>query len=445
MHPDFDRIVDDAFSRLQAGEEINQILARYPEHAARLAPLLETAAFCVRAYEHVEPASIGRMARARDRYLTMARQRAARRKPRRRLAPWPTRWAMAVAALVLAFLLGAAAVTASAGSVPGDLLYPVKTMVEGVQIAMTRDPAERATLHMTWSQRRVMELKILLQERGQVNTTLVEASRSEALAALQEIARLPEAERKSLLAMYAVFAGAQAQTLELQASAAPAPRRAVLDQAADEYRALASLAQAAQTQPEILEPVTGPVRPPTPTPTGTPTRRPTSTKRPVPTPTPTPTRRRPVIATAVRGPTRSPTVYVRPTRTPTPTQRARPTRTPTRRPPVSAATATRPVAVTPATVAPAPTRPTRVATAVPRRTATPTQVRRRPTPTPTRQRPPTRTPVTREPTATPTQPARRPTPTPTPPLQVTGFPTPVTPATTPVPAPMLSPTPASRP
>jgi len=458
MHPDFDRIVDDAFTRLQAGEEISEILARYPEHAERLAPLLEVAAFCVRAYTYTEPASADGMARQRERYLALARQQAARQKRSRQPVRWMGRWAMVAAAILLAFVLGTAAVTVSASSVPGDLLYPVKIAVEEVRTAVTFDPAERAVLHMTWSQRRLDELAALLARRDRLDEGLVAASQAEALAALQEIARLPEAERKALLVRYATFARVQAQTLERHASQVPSPQQTVLTQAADKYRNLASVAEAAQEQPEVLPPPV-PTRRPTPTPTRSPTPHPTPTARPMP--THTPTRARPVIATVRRRPTRTATPRRRatptPTRhrpqrvTPTPTQRKPRRVTPTPATPFVAVTVTQPVRRP--TVTPTPTRARRtpVATAVPFPTPTPRPVEPKPTPTPTQISDlPTPTPTLkkREPTPTPTPYRQRPTrtPSPTPPIAVTAQPTGSIPQTpTPVPIVTRAPTPTGTP
>lgn len=405
MHPDFDRIVDDAFSRLQAGEEISRILARYPEDAERLLPLLEVAALCARAYAYTKPASPAGMARARNRYLSLARQRATRRTARRWRVLRPGRWAAAAVALVLALLVGTAAVAASASSVPGDLLYPVKTTVEGVRLAVARNPAERARLRMAWSQRRIGELEALLEQQGRFDERLVEAGQTEALAALQEIARLPDVERARLLGMYAAFAKAQARTLEQHLSEAPPPRQDILARAVSEYKNLAAQAEAARRQPESQAPPTAPTPSPSVTPTGTPTHRPRPTRRPTTARTPTATKGRPVAATA----------FQRPTRTPTKRTRATPTRT--RRPPVSAVTVTRPVARPSATPAPTRTRPAAAATAVARPTTTPRPVRRRPTPTPTRPKVrPTRTPTssiqaTAQPTAVISVPPTR-TPTP---------------------------------
>lgn len=76
------------------------------------------------------------------------------------------RVAFVIAAAILTVgLLGTAAVAASASSLPGDILYPVKRAVERIELTIHRDPASRARLHLEFAQRRLAELSALLAER----------------------------------------------------------------------------------------------------------------------------------------------------------------------------------------------------------------------------------------------------------------------------------------
>lgn len=74
--------------------------------------------------------------------------------------------------LIVAFalailLLGGVAATANAaqGAIPGNTLYPVKTGLERAQLALTRDQAAEARLHLSFAERRLTELSALVEGR----------------------------------------------------------------------------------------------------------------------------------------------------------------------------------------------------------------------------------------------------------------------------------------
>jgi len=69
-----------------------------------------------------------------------------------------------IAVLFLAAVWGGGAI-ASAKSLPGDPLYPLKRVSEKVQLALTFDEASRAQLLSTFEQRRLAEVRAVMQER----------------------------------------------------------------------------------------------------------------------------------------------------------------------------------------------------------------------------------------------------------------------------------------
>lgn len=436
---DFDRILDDAFSRLEAGESIDAVLSRYPEHAEALAPLLETAALSLHAYSYTEPASRAGMTRGRQRFLSEAARRAEKHQTREPRDRWPallrpvSRWAVAVAALlVLLLAAGTTAVVASADSLPGSPLYPVKIAAEEVQLTLTHGPAPRARLHMARAERRKRELDALLARQEPVRVDLLTSSLNEAEAALRELSRVPAEQRLQPLDRYVEFALAQAEELEETRLQAPPAQQPLLDSAAVRYRELADLARTTRTYPDAVIPVPTGTRLPAPTATPTPPNTPSP-------PTPEPTRR---LVPASPRPTASATGRIRPHK-PTPT--ATSTRPKRRQTPAMAATAGAATRLAPATVR---VRPTSTPTPRPSvRPVTPT-----PSPTPTRRPPrPSATPipvatalVTPQPgRPTPTR-QRRPSPTPTPPPVVTAQPIP-TQRPAPTPTPTATERPATRP
>lgn len=81
-----------------------------------------------------------------------------------------TRW---VAALLIAFiLLNNLAIPAMAASLPGDILYPVKKVLESVELQLASNEDQLADLYLVQAERRIEEAQVLL-DRETVNTDLI--------------------------------------------------------------------------------------------------------------------------------------------------------------------------------------------------------------------------------------------------------------------------------
>ena len=93
-----------------------------------------------------------------------------------------------VAAIVLTMGAGSA-IAASAGAIPGDPLYGLKRAVERVSLAMHRDPAGRAALHLQFAEERLEEVEALIAAHKDLSSTLdalddeLNAAESDALTA----------------------------------------------------------------------------------------------------------------------------------------------------------------------------------------------------------------------------------------------------------------------
>jgi hypothetical protein len=156
-------ILDQCLERLLHGESVEQCLERYPEHAAELRPLLETASAASQALD-IEPSEDFR---ARARY--QLRAELDRQPPRRRWFAfgWQPRWVM-VALVVLAIVLaGSGTVAAADDSMPDSPLYPVKLATENVRLALSSSDVRRAELYAALVERRVAEIAYLI-EKGKV-------------------------------------------------------------------------------------------------------------------------------------------------------------------------------------------------------------------------------------------------------------------------------------
>jgi len=157
------QILDALQACLQAmenGESLEAVLARYPRFAAELRPLLEASQAARRLSPERLP--VGAITRSRARLLRTAAGLRSRKDASSRLKPsW--RFVLAsLAALALLALSGNGLLVASARSLPGDVLYPVKRSVEKTQLNLLSDPAQRQLLQQEFSQRRVDETKSLI-------------------------------------------------------------------------------------------------------------------------------------------------------------------------------------------------------------------------------------------------------------------------------------------
>lgn len=150
--------LDDCLRAVEAGASPEAALARYPDLADELRPLLTAAA----AARPVEPLRVPRQSEAasRARFLARARVLAGERRQAAGLfgsLSLTLRMGLAVLAVALVSGLGAAGlVSASAQSLPGDTLYGVKRAAEQAQLAFTAGPA-RAALEDAFDQRRLAE------------------------------------------------------------------------------------------------------------------------------------------------------------------------------------------------------------------------------------------------------------------------------------------------
>ena len=173
--------LDDCYERLQAGASIAECLADYPADAAQLEPLLRTLTD-IRELRPVPSRSAATAARKRAEFLD-AVQTTFAEQPRQEgffavlVEQWnalirslsgPRPMPMGLMAMLLAFVIvGVSAtgvVTASASSLPGDFLYPVKTIVADARVFLTLDPTLRDNLRLQVEQQRLADLQVALEQ-----------------------------------------------------------------------------------------------------------------------------------------------------------------------------------------------------------------------------------------------------------------------------------------
>jgi hypothetical protein len=72
---------------------------------------------------------------------------------------WVPRLAAILAVVLFAFSSIGGTVYAAQGSLPDDLLYPLKTLTEDIQIGLESDPEERLDLYVSFANRRLEEIE----------------------------------------------------------------------------------------------------------------------------------------------------------------------------------------------------------------------------------------------------------------------------------------------
>ena len=177
---DFESVLQDSLESLERGASVQDCLARFPEQADELAPLLETVV-ALRTLASPPPRSETARAAARARFLSAIEHRQVQMAARAQ-TPWLRwrerfsgllenpllqlrQWAPVLGGIFLAFLLINGTTRASANSLPGDWLYPIKLATEQIQLLITSDTSRRSLLEEEFQERRRAEAKSLI-ERG---------------------------------------------------------------------------------------------------------------------------------------------------------------------------------------------------------------------------------------------------------------------------------------
>ncbi len=301
-------ILDDCLQRLQSGETLAGCLARYPDHAADLAPMLAVAAQ-VSALAGQAPST-----EQRQRALARLRQAGADQRSRQRSRP-AAGWRMplfaarrlAVVAALALLLLTALSAGVIAASQPGQPAYELRVIVERVPALAALDPAARAEVELDTADRRLSDLQGHLERTGQAQPAALRAMLAGDQAAARQAERAGDEARGQVAARLAE----RARRLAALADSAPDPAAAQdLALAAHNTWRLAEQLQAGPPDQTPLQPPAAGTATPTSTATASPTASPApSDETPTPTPGATPTPPRPTPdpqSTAQPQPSRTP-------------------------------------------------------------------------------------------------------------------------------------------
>lgn len=177
-HLDLDAILDECVGRIRQGATLEDCLADYPTKRGELATLLTLSAHLL-ALPELSASSEATVA-GKDKMLAAAtavfaspaappthlpfiawKQRLTRSLNKERITMQLIWRATALALLV--FIIGSGfAIGASAQSLPGEALYPVKRAWEGTQLTLTFDPQARQDLETQFQTQRYQEIQRLI-------------------------------------------------------------------------------------------------------------------------------------------------------------------------------------------------------------------------------------------------------------------------------------------
>jgi len=146
---------------LVKGEAIEQCLQGYPEQAANLKPLLQTALATRQAIAIQPPAEF----KARAGYQFRSALQGVASTRRRPFLGWLPQWATVVAIVLGVLMMGGGTIAAAGYSMPDSFLYPVKLTTEQVQLTLTPSDIGKAKLCAKFADRRVVEI-IYIANKG---------------------------------------------------------------------------------------------------------------------------------------------------------------------------------------------------------------------------------------------------------------------------------------
>jgi hypothetical protein len=159
---EFNHILNECLERLLIkGESIELCLQSYPEQAAQLKPLLQTAQVAKKALA-IQPRADFK-ARARYQFHSALEEAASGRS--RPLFGWFPRWATVATIALVLLLVGGGTAVAAGNSMPDNPLYPVKLATEQVRLTLTPSQMGKASLCAEFADRRVAEI-IYMANKG---------------------------------------------------------------------------------------------------------------------------------------------------------------------------------------------------------------------------------------------------------------------------------------
>ena len=166
---DVNNILDQCLMQLQAGAELESILADYPELSQDLRPILE-AVVAIMSARGSDTVPVAAMRRSRARLMSITRQLNTLPRP----AWWKVQWTLFTGRLwraraLMISLAGLVLIAsliwtglASAQALPGETLYPVKIAAEQIGLSISATSSDRLQREENYDLRRKEEVEALI-------------------------------------------------------------------------------------------------------------------------------------------------------------------------------------------------------------------------------------------------------------------------------------------
>ncbi len=248
----FNNILDECLERLLRGETIEHCLHSYPEQAAELEPLLQTA-LAVKKASTIQPRAEFRT-RARDQFRSALQKI----EPKRgyRLFGLPSGWAIAATTILILLVLGAGTVAAASNSMPDGVLYQVKLATEQVRLTLTPSVQGKAELWARIADKRVAEIIYLVSKGDSRRLELVSQRLDNHLTMIANLAAAQRVKDSVLLAPLAPSPAAERAVEDTEdvhpKAGSQAKLRVILERYATNHPA--RLRAALETAPESVKP-----------------------------------------------------------------------------------------------------------------------------------------------------------------------------------------------
>lgn len=204
-------------------ERLAEALDRTPANADRA---LREAITTARAVRATPRPALSKAAHARIERRALEKFRARSRRARRPVQFSFAQWAIASAVVLALIVASTGTVAASASSLPGETLYPVKRFVEGAQLVLASED-KRPALHIAFAETRLSEIESLAAE-GDIPPGLVQDLATETEAALTGALSVPVEQQAETYAAIVSMTEHQQEVLARVLAKAPEPAQAAL-------------------------------------------------------------------------------------------------------------------------------------------------------------------------------------------------------------------------
>ena len=189
-------------------------------------PALREAMMTARVVRATPRPALSNAAHVRIERRALEKFRARSRRARRPAQFTFVRWATALAIVLALIITSTGTVAASAGSLPGETLYPVKRFVEGAQWRLASGD-KRPALHIKFAETRLSEIESLA-EAGHIPPGLVEDLAAETEAALTSAPSASAGQQAATYAAILSMTDHQQAVLARVLAKAPEPAQAAL-------------------------------------------------------------------------------------------------------------------------------------------------------------------------------------------------------------------------